>query len=987
MLAMPPSSMQLRDFIVASRYARDGANGLETWHDATARVAAMHKRRWPELAGDIDQAFASVARGFVAPSMRSMQFGGLAAEVNNARMYNCAASPCDRTDFFAEYFWLLLCGAGCGFSVERRFVEKLPRLRDKVEYAAKQMGYRYDIEDSIEGWADAVKALFESYTLPRAPYVSFWYDNIRPKGSPIVTGGGLAPGPEPLREALEAVEDMLRRRLGQTLRPIDCYDICMKLSRAVLSGGIRRSASICLFDIDDDDMMQAKTGDWYASAPWRAYSNNSAVVPATAKRSQFAGILKASREYGDPGFFFQQSPTHLTNPCVTGDTWVHTDTGPRQIRNIAPGEGFRAIVDGKVYQAKGLCSRGTKPVLRIETKRGSILSLTHNHQIMTPDRGWVGAGSLTTGDPVQMHKHVNPVLWEGRGTWAEGWLLGSLYGDGNFSQGRAWLKFYGDDRWERLGFAKALLDTAFGEAPQRSGSSKGSYDDITDQRTIISSLSLASLAASYGMTPGNKFPDERLEAASSNFQRGFLSGWFDADGCASLMGHNSPTAILTCVDQSALQTANRMLLRFGVFGNIRHRRDAGKRMLPDGKGSYAAYDCQDLYEMHIRKDNLNRFVQYVGFTKCDKQQRLADMLETRSRTFEESFVDTVVRVDSIGSQEVFDVQVDTVHAFDANGFYVHNCCEIALEPFIDGVSGWQCCNLSAVAGTYLTKETFPQAVETAAFIGTLQAAYTDFAYLGPVSEAITRRDALLGVSISGFMDQPSWLFDPAVLRNGAAHAIAANQLWAKRLDIASASRVTTTKPAGTESLVFGSASGIHARPGRRYLRRVQCAADDAVAQAYAAANPLAVERSVYNANTIVLTFPIEAPEHSIVADDVTAPAFLQRVLDVQRNWVDPGTVRGSLRHAVSNTCIVRDNEWDIVSDMLWKNRTELAAVSLLAYDGASRHAQAPQEVCRTPEQHEWWEELRQAQRPVDYHSATANAVTAEPACAGGHCEL
>lgn len=629
MPAMPSSSVQLRDFIVASRYARDGANGLETWQDATARVAAMHKRRWPELSGDIDQAFASVARGFVAPSMRSMQFGGLAAEVNNARMYNCAASPCDRTDFFAEYFWLLLCGAGCGFSVERRFVEKLPRLRDKVEYAAKQMGYRYEIADSIEGWADAVKALFESYTRPRAPYVSFWYGNIRPKGSPIVTGGGLAPGPEPLREALEAVEDMLRRRLGQTLRPIDCYDICMKLSRAVLSGGIRRSASICLFDIDDDAMMQAKTGDWYKTTPWRAYSNNSAVVPATAKRSQFAGILKASREYGDPGFFFQQSPTHLTNPC----------------------------------------------------------------------------------------------------------------------------------------------------------------------------------------------------------------------------------------------------------------------------------------------------------------------------------------------------------------------CEIALEPFIDGVSGWQCCNLSAVAGTYLTKETFPQAVETAAFIGTLQAAYTDFAYLGPVSEAITRRDALLGVSISGFMDQPSWLFDPAVLRNGAAHAIAANQLWVKRLDIASASRVTTTKPAGTESLVFGSASGIHARPGRRYLRRVQCAADDAVAQAYAAANPLAVERSVYNANTIVLTFPIEAPAHSIVADDVRAPEFLQRVLAVQRNWVDPGTVRGSLRHAVSNTCIVRDDEWDIVSDMLWKNRTELAAVSLLAYDGASRHAQAPQEVCRTPEQHEWWEELRQAQRPVDYHGATANAVTAEPACAGGHCEL
>jgi len=310
----------------AAQYAKSTKGGRESWEDAVNRVEQMHIKKYNKykIDDEIKWAFSLVKQKRVFPSQRSVQFGGRAIELNNMRMFNCTFSPCDRTRFFSEAFWLLLSGCGTGFSIRKRHVNKLPTLINAEHWKLRPERIHI-VPDSIEGWANAAWMLIESYC--RGSYYNiehdkeliFDYDNIRPKGSKI-NSGGLAPGYGPLKIALDKIRTHLRSITEDTrkFKPIDCLDIAMYLSEAVLSGGVRRSASIAIFDQDDYEMMAAKQGDWWEDNPQRAYANISASIKldGNEEKQVIDEIINNAREWGEPGVAFFKSNQHGTNPCA-----------------------------------------------------------------------------------------------------------------------------------------------------------------------------------------------------------------------------------------------------------------------------------------------------------------------------------------------------------------------------------------------------------------------------------------------------------------------------------------------------------------------------------------------------------------------------------------------------------------------------------------------------------------------------------------------
>jgi len=307
----------LADFIDVSKYARyiPELKRRETPEEAGRRMFDMHRRRYPEATKYIDEAWEMFRDGKILGSQRALQFGGRAMELKHSRGYNCCASYCDRPRFFQEAFWLLLCGCGTGFSVQRHHVAQLPRLsRPKGNGSTRT----FVVPDTIEGWADAAGELINSYLDPEATAVVFDTTLIRPKGSPLSTGGK-APGPRPLEKALRRVRRVLERCLDtgqERLRPIDCYDVTCHLSDAVLSGGIRRSSAICIFSADDEEMMRAKTDNWMDENPQRARSNNSALLlRGQTDRETFDHLIDCARQWGDPAPYWSDSTEFVANPC------------------------------------------------------------------------------------------------------------------------------------------------------------------------------------------------------------------------------------------------------------------------------------------------------------------------------------------------------------------------------------------------------------------------------------------------------------------------------------------------------------------------------------------------------------------------------------------------------------------------------------------------------------------------------------------------
>jgi ribonucleoside-diphosphate reductase alpha chain len=640
----------LADFTFTSKYARYNPEWQrrETWAETVARVEGMHLKRYAYLPYKdreaIKEAFALVYDKVVLPSMRSMQFGGRAIEVKNERMYNCAGLHIHSPRAFAEFMFLSLCGTGVGIGLRKKFLNRLPDLVDASDKTGTVL--LYQIEDNIEGWADSIEALLNCY-FRATPYsgrkIVFDYSKIRPKGSPLKTSGGLAPGHESLKAAHIKVKTLLDNiieiRHQKRLKSIDVYDILMHCADAVVSGGIRRSATIALFEPDDREMMEAKTGNWATENPQRKRSNNSVLLlRKEVTLGHFREIIANARQFGEPGFVLVDDEDALTNPCA----------------------------------------------------------------------------------------------------------------------------------------------------------------------------------------------------------------------------------------------------------------------------------------------------------------------------------------------------------------------EVGLIPVTeDGVCGVQFCNLTTQNGAKIkTLADWKRAISAATLIGTLQAGYTDFRYLSVAARQITRKEALLGVSLTGWMENPRLLLNTENQREVAELAREVNAAWAAKLGINKAARITLIKPEGTASCVLETASGIHPHHARHYIRRVQCTKIDPVYRHFAAANPHMTEESVWSTNKTddVISFPITVSEEAVVKADLSALEHLHLVRETQLAYVRTGANEQSrCQHNVSCTVIVEENEWEEVTDYLYEHREDFCAISLIPALGDKLYAQAPMEAVSSEEDELHFTGLIANYIPVRYtalqeRSDNTNLV-GEQACGGGKCEI
>lgn len=603
------SIKSLMNYTFVSKYARWDAEKKrrETWSESVDRVKQMmidkyvgtDQTQYPEVAEAINKAYEAMRKKRILGSQRALQFGGSPIFKHNARIYNCIASYTDRVRFFQECMYLLLCGCGTGFSVQKHHIDKLPNLLKEKDGQKKFL-----IEDSIEGWSDAVGVLVSSYfkgckLFPEynGKNVVFDYTQIRPAGSYLKSSGGKAPGPEPLKKALGHIKKVLDNAMksgNKKLKPIEAYDIVMYGADAVISGGVRRSATICLFSADDEEMAKAKTGSWFIDNPQRGRSNNSALLLRNeTTKEQFSELMQSVKEFGEPGFVWSDSTELIVNPCVE-----------------------------------------------------------------------------------------------------------------------------------------------------------------------------------IGMWP---------------------------------------------VDETT------------------------------------------------------------------------------------------------------------------------------------GESGWQACNLSTInCAKVKTKEDFYDACEAAAIIGTLQAGFAKFPYLGKASENIISREALLGVSMTGIMEQHEICLDPKIQKKGAEIVKKTNERVAKLIGINKAARTTCVKPEGTSSCILGTSSGIHPHHAKRYIRRVQANKMEPIYQYFKTINPRACEESVWSNNDSddVVAFCVEVPDGSKTKNQVDAIGLLEYVKSTQQNWVMNGTnpeqcTQKWLTHNVSNTINVKPEEWDAVTDFIYKNRQYFCGVSLLPIAGDKDYAQAP----------------------------------------------
>lgn len=326
-ISMPESSKAtsiLSDITVYMKYARfrEDLNRRETWEEIVDRNIQMHLNKFPELEDEIREAYSLVYTKKVLPSMRSMQFAGKPVEVNPSRMYNCSFLHINHPDAFSETMFLLLGGTGVGYSVQQHHVNKLPPVFGSIQPEGRQRKKRYLIGDSIEGWADAVKVLVESYFYGKRE-IDFDFRDIRPKGAALITSGGKAPGPQPLRETLVKIQNVFEtaiqiRGRGTKLQPIEVHDILCHIADGVLAGGIRRAAMIALFSFNDEAMLNAKSGNWEEQNIQRSRANNSAVIlRSKVKKADFDRLWEKIQisTSGEPGVFFTYDEELGTNPC------------------------------------------------------------------------------------------------------------------------------------------------------------------------------------------------------------------------------------------------------------------------------------------------------------------------------------------------------------------------------------------------------------------------------------------------------------------------------------------------------------------------------------------------------------------------------------------------------------------------------------------------------------------------------------------------
>ncbi len=966
---MELSTKILSDITVYMKYAKylPELKRRENWDEIVGRNVLMHTTKFPDLATEIYNAYKLVYDKKVLPSMRSLQFAGKPIAVNPTRIFNCSFLPIDDYRAFSETMFLLLGGVGVGFSVQNHHVEKLPDLKKPNPNKTS----RYLINDSIEGWADAIKMLIKSY-FNGSNTIRFDYSDIRPKGARLITAGGKAPGPQPLKDCIHHITKILNdKETGDKLAPIDCHDIICHIADAVLAGGIRRAALISLFNADDIEMLNAKTGNWWELNPQRGRANNSAVLLRHKITQEFFLDIWKRVELsgaGEPGIYLSNEKDWGSNPCCfTGDTLIAVADG----RNAISIKDLAEESDGKkkfaVYSSKRSTisnqfgdsgkfkkwkpeiswavafKTGSKKIIRLHLSDGNIIKCTPDHLFALPNGEYIQAKDLV-GQELQNFFTFRRDEFSGNSRNI------CSYTNGGSKQHLLMWKFFN------------------GEIP------KGYVVDhiVNNKKDFLNNLQLLTKT-----DHDKKSGSERLGENNGihkvindeNYRKLLKYNSFGLNNANAASITNEEIVELAKqlrANNSEITIKNLRSLNSEVPQNFSRHRFGGK--------------ISNLIKVVDGEVDLSTFNITPPENPGAKQHKIDCSYSAPI---------TVVEIEDLDEvEDVYDLNVEGNENFyiiteskDANfvnckGVLVHNC-EIALRPF-------QFCNLCEInASNIESEEDFIERVKAATLIGTLQATYTDFHYLRPIWQKTTEKDALIGISMTGIASNVIFNYD---LEKMSKLVVSENKRIAKILGIKSAARTTCVKPSGTTSLVLGTSSGIHAWHNDYYVRRIRVNKNEAIYTYLKENHPELVEDEYFRPHdTAVISIPQKAPANAILRTESPLET-LDRVSTVYNKWIKPGHNNGVNTHNVSATISIKNDEWDTIGEWMWKNRQNYNGLSVLPYSDHT-YIQAPfEDISQFT-----YNKLETALHSINLDSIIEfddeTNLTGELACAGGNCEV